>query len=462
MSDSSLKQALFNLPPMAYEADIVGRLVIPEMMAKWNFSYSDGEIVQQYKVGNGLQFVDVAGRKNYGDDIFSHTLNGAEIIVEIKRNTIDLSSDSKNYLAAVAQLKRYLDPSAANCEKVKWGVITNGKHIQLFRRHGRTVYPFTTNIELTPDNIDEAVGLIGKYMESDHRALKIALYNNKGGVGKTTTAINLAATLCIPKPEGYAKRVLLVDFDPNQKDLTDLLKIKPSRIRLSQYLEDVKNNKSNKQGIISKYEIKLKNSKVYNCFDVIPADESFLGKSSHELMKVKKGSLRETLSQFADDYDYILIDAPPGDNYFTQEAITAADVILMPSKHNSISSFKNAAMAMKQILPQLGSERRAFNPELADPTPLPIFFNGENITDASRKQAEQAIQEIIETVKLEDQIDLTSFFFPKLTDAQEDKAIFTIPNYAYISSIAFSYRPAVFTSKVARGHYKLLIEEYFI
>ena len=217
MSDSSLKQALLNLPPMAYEADIVGRLVIPEMMTKWNFSYSDGEIVQQYKVGNGLQSVDVAGRKNYDDDIFSHTLNGAEIIVEIKRNTVDLSSDSKSYLAAVAQLKRYLDPSATNCEKVKWGVITNGKHIQLFRRHGRTVYPFTTNIELTPDNIDQTVSLIGQYMKTDRRALTVALYNNKGGVGKTTTAINLAGTLCIPKPEGFAKKVLLVDFDPNQK-----------------------------------------------------------------------------------------------------------------------------------------------------------------------------------------------------------------------------------------------------
>ncbi|AIE74104.1 hypothetical protein D082_15760 [Synechocystis sp. PCC 6714] len=447
---------------MAYEADIVGRLIIPEMMAKWNFSYSDGEVVQQYKVGNGLQFVDVAGRKNYGEDIFSHTLNEAEIIVEIKRNTVDLSSNSKSYLAAVAQLKRYLDPSATNCKKVKWGIITNGRHIQLFRRHGRTVYPFTTNIELTPDNIDQTVNLIGQYMKTNRRALTVALYNNKGGVGKTTTAINLAGTLCIPEPEGYAKRVLLVDFDPNQKDLTDLLKIEPSKIRLSEYFEDFKNDKINKQNIISKYKIKLKNSKFYNCFDVLPADDSFLGKASHELLKQKKGILRSIISQFVDDYDYIIIDAPPGDNYFTREAIVAADVILMPSKHNSISSFKNAAMAIRQILPQLGSERRAFNPELADPTPLSIFFNGENITEASKKQAQQAIQEIIEMVKLEDQIDLTSFFFPKLTDAQEDKTIFTIPNYAYISSIAFSYRPAVFTSKVARSHYKQLIEEYFI
>lgn len=77
------------------------------------------------------------------------------------------------------------------------------------------VYFFIINIELILDNIDEVVGLIGKYMESDYWVLKIVLYNNKGGVGKIIIVINLVVIFCIFKFEGYVKRVLLVDFDLN-------------------------------------------------------------------------------------------------------------------------------------------------------------------------------------------------------------------------------------------------------
>jgi cellulose biosynthesis protein BcsQ len=462
-SNSSLKQAWLSLSPSADEQDIAGLLVIPEILSRLGYIYKEGEIKEQYKTGKGGHKVDIAAKKNSDDAIFAHTLTGASIIVELKSRNIDLSTDSKDYKSVVRQLKRYLEPDAIHCKEVKWGIITNANHIQLFRRHGRVVYPVTTNIELNENNIDEKINLIKQYIDNERRALTVALYNNKGGVGKTTTVINLAGILSLPqKSSGYGKKVLVVDFDPNQKDLTDLLAIEPSKINLSECLGKFKNKDFNIEDVISCYELKFDNRKTYKFFDVISADEKFLTQPSDAPFYTARGNLRLLLSQVSNKYDYILIDAPPGDNYFTKEAIVASDVILMPSKHNSLSSFKNAAMAMRYIFPKLGSDRRAFNPELADPTPLPIFFNGEQTTNASKSLAQQTILKIIKTAKQEDQIDLINFFFPRYTSVHRDLSIFEIPSYAYISSAAFSQRPAVFTSKVARGYYRLLVEEYFI
>jgi cellulose biosynthesis protein BcsQ len=264
------------------------------------------------------------------------------------------------------------------------------------------------------------------------------------------------------KNNGYGKKVLVVDFDPNQKDLTDLLGVEPSKVKLSDFLGKFKKKDFDVQDVISSYKLKLGNKKTYKFFDVISADDQFLIQPSNQLFSNARGDLRLLLRQLSNEYDYIIIDAPPGDNYFTKEAIVASDVILMPSKHNSLSSFKNAAMAMRYIFPKLGSDRRTFYSDLADPTPLPIFFNGEQTTNASKTLAQQTILQIIKMAKQEDKIDLINFFFPKFTNAHKDLSIFEIPSYAYISSAAFSQRPAVFTSKVARSYYRQLVEEYFL
>jgi cellulose biosynthesis protein BcsQ len=465
MSDlnSSLRQAWLNLPQVTNEPQIASKLVVPEILNILGYSDKNNEINLGYKTGIGAQAVDIAARKNFDDDIFTHTLKGASIIVEIKKRNLDLSSGSSAYKATVRQLKRYLHPSAVHCRQAKWGIITNANHIQLFRRHGRVVYPLTINIELNEHNIDEKINLIKQYIDNDYRALIVSLYNNKGGVGKTTTAINLAAILSLPeKNNGYNKKVLVVDFDPNQKDLTDLLGVEPSKVKLSEALQNFKTKGFDVHDVISSYKLRTGNKKVYKIFDVISADEQFLIQPQNQLYSSARGDLRNLLRKIANEYDYIIIDAPPGDNFFTKEAIVASDVILMPSKHNSLSSFKNAAAAMQYIFPSLGKDRREFNPELADPTALPIFFNGEQITNASKTQAQQAILQIIKTVKQEAKIDLMNFFFPRFTPTIQDLSIFEIPSYAYISSAAFSQRPAVFTSKVAQGYYRQLVEEYFI
>ena len=460
MTNSPLKQAWLNLPPNALQQHIESYWLIPQVLPILGFSLTENEVVQSYKTGLRNEAVDIAVRKSTTDDKFSHDKSDPSLIIEIKNRGTNLDSNSNPYKNTVAQLKRYFLPQATNCSKTKWGIITNADNIQLFRHHGKVVYPFTTNIKITADNIDEKIALIKQYIDNDYKALTIALYNNKGGVGKTTTAINLAGILSIPSPEGFGKKVLVVDFDPNQKDLTDLLNIAPGKIKFWNYLQTHKKQSVSIKDVVSSYQVKLPNGKFHKVFDVIPADEEFLRNSSNQ--SKTKDILITILNPLLNEYDYIIIDAPPGLTPFTDEAIRASDVVLMPSKHNGLASFKNAAVAMTQIFPKIGSDRRIYNSELADPTPLPIFFNGEKITTAQKKQAQEAIRQVLEDTKQKEQIDLENFFFPKIVPGNEDLSIFELPSNAHIASSAFSNRPAVIFSKVARGYYKQLVEEYFL
>lgn len=457
MTNSNLKEAWLSLPPNANEPQIATNFILSSVLPVFGFDRIN-EVVQNCPTGKGGDKVDIAVRKNTDHDKFAFTQKQPSLIIELKRRDLDLDSHTNEYKKAVSQIKRYLHPTATNCQEVKWAILTNANHIQLFRRHGRVIYPYTTNIELTADNIDEKIDLIRKYIERIDKALCVALYNNKGGVGKTTTTINLAGILSLPNPVGFNKKVLVVDFDPNQKDLTDLLNIKPQKLSLSNFFQDYKNQSID--DVISSYQLKATNSKQYG-FDVIPADEKFLEMSESEIAsKMGEGILRKSLSKLKNIYDYIFIDCPPGSGYFTHESIIASDVVLMPSKHNGVASFKNAAMVIKTIFPKLGDNRRQDNPELGNPFPLPIFFNGEQITPAQKQQAQTAIFDIIK--KSEDTIDLLHFFFPKYTNENKNLEIFELPHYAHIAGAAFSKRPAVFTSKKACECYRYLVKEYFL
>ncbi len=456
MTESNLKKTWLALSAEAIEADILPQFILPALLPSWNIE--GNEFCLQYPTGKGAEKVDLAVRKNTSTDNFAQSKSNPFLIIELKKRMLDISTGSKDYQKAVVQLKRYLDPSATNCKTVRWAILTNGNYIQLFRRHGKVVYPYTENILLTPDNIDEKIALIKKYIYQPEKCLSVALYNNKGGVGKTTTTINLAGILSLPAPYGFNKKVLVVDFDPNQKDLSDLLDFKAPSLKLSQFFLDYKNYKI--EDVISTYRLKASNNKEYG-FDIIPADEEFL-RMGNRINSLGIGTLRKSLSSLRKVYDYILIDSPPGSGFFNQDAIAASDVVLMPSKHNGIASFKNAALAIRSIFPTIGEKRRNKNSELGNPFPLPIFFNGEQISSAAKQQAQKAILQIIKQVKTEDKIDLTPFFFPKYTNAQKNLEIFELPSYAHIASASFSQRPAVFNNKKAREYYSDLVREYFI
>lgn len=149
----------------------------------------------------------------------------------------------------------------------------------------------------------------------------IALVNQKGGVGKTTTSINLAASLGI-----LGKKVLLVDLDP-QGNTTTGVGINKGDVTKSIY--DVLVNNFNMDEVISK--TKYKNLKVIPAtINLAGADIELLEKSRTKPGFSKSHQLKQNLGNIREEFDFILIDCPPSLGILTTNALTAADTVIIP------------------------------------------------------------------------------------------------------------------------------------
>ena len=184
----------------------------------------------------------------------------------------------------------------------------------------------------------------------------ISVVNQKGGVGKTTTAVNLAAAIGIA-----GKKVLLIDADP-QGNTTSGYGINKKKVQISSYDLLIGNSTAEK----AKLETEYKN------VDIVPSSID-LAAAEVDLIEIdrREAQLKMAVASLREQYDYIFIDCPPSLGLITINALNASDTVLVP-----IQCEYFALEGLSQLMATVRQVKRLYNPTLEIEGIVLTMFDG--------------------------------------------------------------------------------------
>lgn len=235
-----------------------------------------------------------------------------------------------------------------------------------------------------------------------------AILNLKGGVAKTTTAINMAAILA----KEHEKRVLLIDAD-SQCNTTEFFGGMNGGNTMATILRDsCFYDQPEAIGVMAIQQTKFEG------VDLIPGDESLMDMdlSAASQGTVDTNVLRHLVEAVRDKYDFVLIDCPPAFNAASAAALIAADDVIIPIKLDAFS-----LRGMGNLMRQIRNMRR-INPRLKMAGCLPTMWYKDPQIQESEQQLKTAGLNVFHHIRRSDKVDKMTF--------QQDPLLISSPNSA--------------------------------
>ena len=399
----------FNPDLCRNESEVESKLIVQYLLP--TLGYDPTKWHQEVALGNiRLDFLAITSQ------IFPNANDPAQKICVV----MEAKSPKKNLDSHVRRLSHYLTKL-----RVVYGVLTNGKDFRIYEIVDEQVtLSFRCQGAEIADKIEKIKGIIGrdklagleeKNLVSEVEAIDpvvieppieqvkpvvpepkvagnmktIAIYHNKGGVGKTTTTINLAAAI-----SRKGLKVLIIDLDSqaNTTYAAGLMKFdseEEDNLRDSNVYNIIFYPKSNYI-----HDVALKGSFTYPEVDVIPAHINLIGQEyTLNDQESSKFQLVKKLELVKDDYDVVLIDTPPSLNLYARIALIACDYLIIPS---DLKPFANEGLRnVKNFIEQIDDFRSFTNRSAINVLgvlPSKILSNDKYIKFTLPKQ-EKTIQE---------------------------------------------------------------------